>query len=132
MILSLRHLMWGLLLAPFFQLAACKPKPQKLSTVEPGMSKGEVVATIGEPANKNIINKTEIWDYPDSNRTVVFRMDTVYTIITSPKARADSMGMWLDKTDDKIKNQLDNLADKVDSAGERIKKGLKKDSDDKK
>ncbi len=128
MISNLRPVISNILLAALFLLAACTPKPKTLSVVTIGMTKAEVVATIGEPAKKNVINKTELWDYPDSSRTVVFRMDTVYTIITSAKARIDSVGMWLDKTDNKIENQLGDLVDKVDSAGKHIKNKLRKDS----
>ena len=109
-------------------LAACSHSPKDLATVEKGMSKEEVISIVGNPENKNVVNSTEIWDYPDSNRTIVFRKDTVYTILTSPEARADSVGRWLDKTNEKVKDGLGDLAEKAENAGERIKDGLKKDS----
>lgn len=118
-----------------FLIASCGQSPKTLSGVQTGMSKEEVIAIVGEPKNKNVVNKTEIWDYPESDRTVVFRMDTVYTILTSAEARADSVGMWLDKTNDKVKDQLGNFVDKADSAGDRItdklRDKLRKDTTDK-
>lgn len=112
----------------FSAFISCSPSPKKLSTVETGMSKEEVIAIVGNPPNKNVVNKTEIWDYPDSNRTIIFRMDTVYRIITSAEARADSVGMWLDKTDDKLKDQFKDLAGKADSTADKIKNKLTRDS----
>lgn len=120
------------LLFPLTLFISCTQTPKKLGTIETGMSKEAVIAIAGQPSGKNVINKTEIWNYPDSNRTVVFRADTVYTILTSPEARADSVGKWLDKTDDKLKDQLGDLAEKADSVGSHIVKKLKKDSSSKK
>ena len=62
------------------------------------MTKQEVLGIVGEPEKKDVINKTEVWDYPDSARTIVFRADTVYSVMTSPKARLDSVASWLDTT----------------------------------
>lgn len=111
-----------------FCFAGCSPAPKKLGAVEYGMSKPEVVSIVGEPAKKNVVNKTEIWDYPDSSRTIVFRMDTVYSIITSAKARADSMGLWLDSTNSKAKNALNKIDDGVKRAADKVKGKLRKDS----
>lgn len=127
-----RSFSFSFLLGLSFLIAACSQNPKTLSGVQTGMSREEVIAIAGEPKNKNVVNKTEIWDYPESDRTVVFRMDTVYTIVTSAEARADSLGMWLDKTNDKVKDQLENLVDKADSAGDHIADKLRKDSTDKK
>lgn len=109
-------------------LMACHHSPKKLAVVTTGMSKGEVLGMVGEPKNKNIINETEVWDYPDSSRTIIFRMDTVYTIITSPSARADSLGKWLDKTDKKVKDQLGEVADKAGEAGKKLINKVQDDS----
>ncbi|WP_374164450.1 outer membrane protein assembly factor BamE [Arcticibacter sp. MXS-1] len=115
-----------LLLGALF--AGCSNSPKKLSTVETGMTRDEVIGIVGEPKSKNVLNATEVWDYPDADRTVVFRKDTVYQIITSPQARADSIAMWMDKTDDKVKDQLSELVDKAGEAGNKISEKLKKDS----
>ncbi len=110
----------------------CAPSPKKLSTVKNGMSKTEVISIVGDPAKKNVLNQTEIWDYPDSNRTIVFRMDTVYSVITSPLARADSMGKWLDSTDQKVKKGFSKIGNAVENAADKVKDKLSKDSTKKK
>lgn len=119
-----------LFLAAMF-LAGCSPSPKKLGSVEYGMTKTEVIAAVGEPSKKNVLNQTEIWDYPDSSRTIVFRMDTVYTIVTSAKARADSMSIWLDSTNTKAKNTLGNIGDGIEDAAQKVKDKLHKDSTEK-
>lgn len=111
--------------------AGCSPSPKKLGGVEYGMSKAEVVAAVGEPTKKNVVNQTEIWDYPDSSRTIVFRMDTVYSIITSAKARADSMSLWLDSTNTKAKNTLGEIGEGIEDAADKVKDKLHKDSTEK-
>ncbi|MDF3076183.1 MAG: hypothetical protein K0S09_72 [Sphingobacteriaceae bacterium] len=112
-------------------LAGCSQSPKKLGSVGNGMTKDEVVAAVGEPAKRNVVNQTEIWDYPDSSRTIVFRMDTVYTIITSAKARADSMGVWLDSTDQKVKDGFGKIGDGLENAADKVKDKLHKDSTEK-
>lgn len=111
-----------------FTAVSCSNTPKSLSVVETGMSKEEVLTIVGEPKSRNVVNETEIWDYPDSSRTVIFRKDTVYHILTSPEARADSIGMWLDKTNERVKDGLENITDKAARAGEKIKDKIDKDS----
>ena len=108
--------------------AACSRPAKELGTIEIGMSKQQVLSAIGEPEKKDVINKTEIWDYPDSARTIVFRADTVYSIMTSPKARLDSMGKWLDTTNQKVKKGFGNIGDKVENAAKKVGDKFKKDS----
>jgi outer membrane protein assembly factor BamE (lipoprotein component of BamABCDE complex) len=109
-------------------LAACSKGAKTLSSVQTGMTKNEVIGIVGDPAKKNVVNKTEIWDYPDSNRTIIFRMDTVYRIVTSAEARVDSIGQWLDHTDDKVKQGLGNAGEKIGNAADKVKDKLKRDS----
>ncbi|WP_256013037.1 outer membrane protein assembly factor BamE domain-containing protein [Desertivirga xinjiangensis] len=111
-------------------LSACNRPKKDLASVTIGMTKTEVVNMIGEPKKKDVVNKTEIWDYTDSSRTVVFRADTVYSIMTSPKARLDSVAGWLDSTNQKVKKGFGNLGEKVDNAADKIKDKLDKDSPD--
>jgi hypothetical protein len=92
------------------------------------MTKAEVTGVVGEPKKKNVINNTEIWDYPDSNRTVVFRVDTVYAIMTSARARLDSVSHWMDSTNSKVKTGLGKVGDKLENAGDKIKNRVTKDS----
>jgi len=109
-------------------LSSCSRPAKELGSVKIGMTKTEVSAVIGEPKKKNVINETEIWDYPDSSRTVVFRMDTVYSIMTSARARLDSVNTWLDSTNQKVKKQFGKAGDKLEDAAEKIQRGVSKDS----
>ena len=109
-------------------LSSCSRPSKDLATVEIGMTKEQVKGVVGEPKKKNVVNNTEIWDYPDSGRTVVFRMDTVYSVMTSAKARLDSINVWMDSTNTKVKTGLGKLGDKIENAGDKIKNKVKKDS----
>ena len=109
-------------------LSSCSRPAKDLATVEIGMTKTEVTQIVGEPKKKNVINKTEIWDYPDSDRTIVFRMDTVYSIMTSARARLDSISIWMDSTNTKVKKGFGKIGDKLENAGEKIQEKVKKDS----
>lgn len=101
-------------------LSSCGRPSKDLATVEIGMTKTEVTSIVGEPLKKNVVNETEIWDYPDSNRTVVFRKDTVYAIMTSARARVDSMEAWMDTAGTKVKKGLGKIGDKLEKAGDKI------------
>lgn len=114
------------LLAIFF--SSCSRPQKDLVTVEIGMTKAEVTEIVGEPKKKNVINKTEIWDYPDSNRTIVFRMDTVYSIMTSARARLDSISIWMDSTNTKVKKGFGKIGDKLEDAGDKIQDKVKRDT----
>ncbi|MEJ6980209.1 outer membrane protein assembly factor BamE [Pedobacter sp. P351] len=109
-------------------LSSCSRPAKDLATVEIGMTKTEVTQIVGEPKKKNVINKTEIWDYPDSNRTIVFRMDTVYSVMTSARARLDSISIWMDSTNTKVKKGFGKIGDKLENAGDKIREKVKKDS----
>ncbi|MBC8052623.1 MAG: outer membrane protein assembly factor BamE [Sphingobacteriaceae bacterium] len=109
-------------------ISGCSRSEKGLATVEIGMSKTDVSAIVGEPAKKNIINQTEIWDYTDSSRTIVFRKDTVYAIMNSPRARIDSMDVWLDSTGSNVKKGLNKIGDKLENAGDKIKNTVRRDS----
>ena len=109
-------------------ISSCSRPSKDLATVEIGMTKAEVTGIVGEPKKKNVVNETEIWDYPDSNRTVVFRMDTVYSIMTSARARLDSMSVWMDSTNNKVKKSFDKVGDKLENASEKIQDKAERDS----
>lgn len=99
---------------------SCNRRPKDLATLERGMTRTEVLAIVGEPQKKDVINSTEIWVYPDSARTVVFRKDTVYTILTTTQARLDSMASWIGKTDGKLEKGFKKAGAKLDSAVKKI------------
>lgn len=86
------------------------------------MTKTQVTIAAGEPDKQNDVGETSLWAYRDADRTVVFRKDTVYTIITSAEARIDSINSLIQKADDKIANGLDKLGDAFDSTATRIKR----------
>lgn len=116
-------------------LSSCTRPAKDLATVEIGMTRTEVAGIVGEPEKKNVVNNTEIWDYPDSNRTVVFRMDTVYSIMTTAKARLDSLNIWMDSTNNKAKKgfgkvgeQLKNAGEKLEEVGQNVEDKLKRDT----
>ncbi len=112
----------------FLLFSSCNRPSKELATVEIGMSKTEVIGIVGEPNKKNVVNKTEIWDYPDSNRTVVFRMDTVYAVMTSARARLDSVNTWMDSTNTKFKKGFGKIGEKLEDVGDKIEGKVKRDS----
>lgn len=104
-----------------FILAACSDNTKDFSSVKVGMTNQEVLQYAGEPDKKQDIGVAELWVYEKADRTVVFRRDTVYDIITSANARIDSVKTTLDNLGDKIEDQADKAVDKIDSLGRRIK-----------
>jgi hypothetical protein len=112
-----------LLILALFSCIACNRHPKNFSTVKIGMTKEQVVSTVGEPAKKNDMG-IEIWVYPQADRTVVFRNDTVYSIITSAEARMDSIKMSLEKAGQKVEKSIQKLGKDMDSSAEKIKKDL--------
>jgi len=109
-------------------LAACSRPAKDLGSVEIGMTKDEVTSIVGQPEKKDVINKTELWNFTDSSRTVVFRSDTVYAIVTSPKARLDSIAVWVGKTNNKVKKGFGNIGEKIEKAAGNVERKLKRDS----
>lgn len=105
-----------------FILAACSDSAKDLSSVKVGMTNQEVLQYAGEPDKKQDIGVAELWVYEKADRTVVFRRDTVYDIITSANARIDSVKTTLDNLGDKIEDQADKAVDKIDSLGRKIKR----------
>ena len=102
-------------------LASSCSRPEKdLAAVQVGMTKAEVINMVGEPEKKSVINRTEVWVYPDSNRAVVFRADTVHSIMTSARARLDSVSIWMDSTDNKIERGFEKVGDKLENAVDKI------------
>lgn len=107
-------------------LVACSRQQKDFSTVKVGMTKEEVISTVGEPEKKNNIG-IELWVYPRADRTVVFRSDTVYGIITTAKARMDSIRNSLEKLGKQVENKLENAGKSIDSTADSIQNKLRKD-----
>jgi len=133
--------MYKLLSAVFlFILASCSNNVKDFASVKVGMSGKEVLQYAGEPDNKQDIGVADLWVYKNADRTVVFRNDTVYDIITSASARIDSVETSLNEFGDKIeiqaekagaeiKTQAEKAGDKIDSLGRNIKKSTKDTSE---
>ena len=105
-------------------ITACGKKPKDFSTIKTGMTKNQVTMTAGNPDKQNDIGETSFWAYRDADRTVVFRKDTIYTIITSTEARLDSINSLIKKADDKIATGLDKMGNALDNTSTRIKRRM--------
>jgi len=102
-------------------LTACSTSPKGFSGIKTGMTKSEVLSLAGEPTEKNHTGIAELWVYPDSDRTVIFRKDTVYSIMTSAEARMDSIESGIKKTGTEIKEEAEDMGQKLDSLGRKLK-----------
>lgn len=101
-------------------IAGCTSAPKDFSGVRSGMTKEQVVQAAGEPAKKNNIEVAELWTYPAQDRTVVFRADTVYDIITSAEARTDSIRSTIGKAEEKLKSGSKSLGKKIDTTFRKL------------
>lgn len=104
-----------------FILASCSENSKDFSSVEIGMTSQEVLKYAGEPDQKQDVGLADLWVYEKADRTVVFRKDTVYDIITSADARIDSIKATLDNIGDNIEKQAEKAGDKLDSVSRRLK-----------
>src|SRR5690349_15461319 len=107
-------------------IAACSRTPKDLAGVTPGMPKEEVVHAAGEHSKKNNIEVDELWTYTAQDRTVVFRADTVYDIITSANARTDSIRSSIGRAEDKLKSGTRKLGEKVDTTFKKLEDRFRK------
>ncbi len=108
---------------------ACAEKQKDFAGITTGMTKEEVINKVGEPSKKNNILLADLWVYENADRTIVFRKDTVYDIITSADARVDSISEVLKETGKDVKNKLKTTGDTIDSATLRIRNKIMGDSD---
>lgn len=109
------------LAATVLLLASCSEKSKDFSSVRVGMTSEEVLQHAGEPTKKRDIAVANLWVYENANRTVVFRKDTVYDIITSADARLDSIEGSLDNLGDKIENQAEKAGHRIDSVSRSLR-----------
>lgn len=98
--------------------------PKDFSSIQTGMTKSEVSTLAGQPDKHNDVGETSFWAYRDADRTVVFRSDTVYNIITSTEARMDSINQSLQEADDKIERGLEKVGNVFDSTATRVKRSM--------
>lgn len=108
--------------------SACAERPKDFKNISIGMTKEEVRAQVGEPEKKNDILLADLWIYEGANRTIVFREDTVYNILTTTKARVDSIEASLKETGKDVKKKLKSTGDTIDSAALRIRNKIMGDS----
>lgn len=120
-----KYLMIILILALF---TSCAEKQKNFANIKTGMTKEQVLQQAGEPNKKNDILISELWVYNDADRTVVFRKDTVYDIITSANARIDSIEATLKEAGRDVKDKLKSTGDTIDSASLKIKNKIMGDS----
>jgi hypothetical protein len=116
-------ILFGLLL-----FTSCAEKQKQFANIKTGMTKEQVLQQAGEPSKKNDILISELWVYKNEDRTVVFRKDTVYDIITSANARIDSIEAKLKETGKDVREKLKSAADTIDSASLKIKNKIMGDS----
>jgi len=100
-------------------LLSCNKQQKDFASIEKGMNKSKVVELAGEPTKKTNVGVAEFWTYDGSDRTVIFRKDTVYNIITSSEARIDSLGKSMEEAGNKIEQG-------AKETGEDIREGAKK------
>lgn len=109
-------------------LSSCADKQKEFSSITKGMTKEEVILQVGEPTSKRDILVAEIWKYDLADRTIVFRNGEVYDIMTSTKARVDSIESALKETGREVKEKLQQTGDTLDSASRRLKEKIVGDS----
>lgn len=109
-------------------LLSCREAPKDFSSVSIGMTKDEVTAAVGEPAKKNELAVVDVWVYPQTDRSVIFRKDTVYNIVTSSEARIDSIETSLERTGEKVEGSLNRIGDSLEKTGQQIKDKFRRDT----
>lgn len=124
----IKEIMKVLLVLLSFIMASCSENVKDLSSVKTGMTSQEVLKHAGEPDQKQDVGIADLWIYEKADRTVVFRKDTVYDIITSADARFDSIKTTLDNIGDKIEKQADKAGDRLDSVSRRLRRNLTDDT----
>jgi outer membrane protein assembly factor BamE (lipoprotein component of BamABCDE complex) len=115
----------NLMIAVLF-LASCSQQKKEFKNVSVGMTQEEVTLNAGEPSTKKNVGPVALWVYLEADRTVVFRNDTVFNVITSANARVDSIEMGLKNAGKDLKKDLKKEAgkavDKIDSLGKDLLK----------
>lgn len=103
-------------------LLSCSNTPKELKGVKTGMTKEQVLTFAGEPTSRNNLEIADLWVYEDADRTIVFRNDTVFNIITTANARIDSIKSSL-------KNAGYSAEENLSTVKDSIKKNLLKAKD---
>lgn len=109
-------------------LGACSKKQKDLANITKGMTKTEVISQVGEPDKKTDLLMADLWRYDEAGRTIVFRQDTVYDIMTSTDARLDSIENALKETGSDVEEKIKATGDTLDSAGRALKNKIFSDS----
>ena len=109
-------------------LSACTDNAKDLTSVSQGMTKSQVVQAIGEPSRKNNLELAELWTYKDYNKTLIFRSDTVYDIITASTINTDSIENSFKDVAEDIKQGVKKIGRELDTVGEKLEDGLDRDT----
>lgn len=101
-------------------LTACADNSKELTNVSQGMNKQEVVQAIGEPSRKNNLEIAELWVYPEYDKTLIFRADTVYDIVNSSTVKLDSIKSSFKDLGQGIKKEAKKVGQKLDTVGKKL------------
>ena len=99
---------------------ACADNSKELTNVSQGMNKQEVVQAIGEPSRKNNLEIAELWVYPEYDKTLIFRADTVYDIVNSLTVKLDSIKSSFKDLGQGIKKEAKKVGRKLDTVGKKL------------
>lgn len=109
-------------------LSACADNSRDFTRVSQGMNKQQVVQSIGEPSRKNDLGVAELWTYSDYNKTLIFRSDTVYDIITASTIKMDSIKSSLKKVGKDLKEGAKKVGRELDTVGKKLEGKLGRDT----
>lgn len=110
-------------------LYSCSNSQKELQGVKKGMTKEQVLTYGGEPTSRNNLEIADLWVYEDADRTVVFRDDTVFNVITTANARIDSITISLKNAGYSAKNKMDTAKDSIIHTGAILKRNLNSAAD---
>lgn len=110
--------------APLLLLAAALfsgcADSKDVTLVSKGMNKQEVTQAIGEPSKKTNIELAELWIYPELNKTIVLRADTVYDILATSTSEIDSLEESLKDLGGDIKQGVKKIGRGLDTIEDKL------------
>ncbi|HXH98867.1 MAG TPA: hypothetical protein VNI52_01265 [Sphingobacteriaceae bacterium] len=117
---------------PVIFLSACADGSKELPNVSQGMNKQQVIQLIGEPPKRKNLAVAELWTYPDYNKTLIFRSDTVYDIISASTLKVDSIESSFKNLGNKLKRGTKKVGKELDTLGKKLEGKLDRDTSKKK
>ena len=100
---------------------SCNKQQKEFADIKKGMQKSQVETIAGEPTKKTNVGFVEMWTYDAADRTIIFRSDTVFNIITSSEARLDSIQNQLKEAGQKIEDGAKETGQDINEATKKIK-----------